>query len=567
MTHLATNVLSVAMARDGATLLLTTRPSLDKARAVLADESLTGFHYDARFWTLSEAAPRPALPLPYTSLALSPQDGELRDLSAAEAEALKLTEAPWRKSGPGLWAESVSGSRAWTVSDDPSLILAKPILRVEVDGNRVACPVGLCDGDIVGIWWRDPTDLLVLKGGGPEDAGRLSLYRWDAARPAPPSRILVTDDALIGCRLWRSQLLCAHESATTPRDLVRVDPLTGRISPVATLNPHFRDIRLGTVKRLAWTNADGLRTYGDLVLPPDHRQGERHPLIVVQYTSRGFLRGGTGNENPIYLLAKRGFAVLSFQQPGNLRAAAKVRSIDELQRINIKGWAGRRSIFSALDRGVDAAVAEGAVDPEKIGITGMSDGSTTVQFALLNSTRFKAAAISSCCDEKANLFIAGPAFRDAITSWGYPRSGSDAARFWSPMSLAANAARVRTPLLIQVPDFEYRGALETQSALEQAGTPVDMYVFPGEYHVKSGPAHLDAIYQRTIGWFEFWLKGGVTNPGPLSAEIKRWEQFRSNDAVPKSSPRLRHRRGSGSPQRPRPRTSQREDQPPLGRGR
>jgi len=464
-------------------------------------------------------------------------------LSAADAEALKLAQAPWRKSGQGLWAESVSGSRAWTTTADPGLILAKPTLRVEVLGHRVACPAGLCDGNIAGIWWNGATDLIVLKGGGPEDAGRLSLYRWDAARPAPPARLLATDDALIGCQLWQSQLLCAHESATKPRDLVRIGLLTGQITPVATLNPEFDDVRRGSVKRLTWTNLNGLRTYGDLVLPPGHRPGERHPLIVVQYTSRGFLRGGTGNENPIYLLAEHGFAVLSFQQPDNLPAAAKVRSINELQRINIKDWAGRRSIFSALNKGVDAAIADGAVDPNRIGITGMSDGSTTAQFALLNSTRFKAAAISSCCDERANLFIAGPAFRDAIISWGYPRSGSDGRRFWSPMSLAANASRMRTPLLIQVPDFEYRGALEAQSALEQAGAPVDMYVFPGEYHVKSGPAHLDAIYGRTIGWFEFWLMGRVTNPGTLSAEIKRWERLRSNDASPRSPPRLRRRRG------------------------
>src|SRR3546814_7367490 len=40
-----------------------------------------------------------------------------------------------------------------------------------------------------------------------------------------------------------------------------------------------------------------------------------YPLVVVQYDTRGFLRGGTGDEYPIQALAASGFAVLSVSRP------------------------------------------------------------------------------------------------------------------------------------------------------------------------------------------------------------------------------------------------------------
>src|SRR3546814_6203526 len=80
-------------------------------------------------------------------------------------------------------------------------------------------------------------------------------------------------------------------------------------------NPEFASLRLGTVERLTWRNNLGLPAWGDLVLPPDRTPGEKLPLIIVQYHSDGFLRGGTGDEYPIFPLAARGFAVLSIENP------------------------------------------------------------------------------------------------------------------------------------------------------------------------------------------------------------------------------------------------------------
>jgi len=523
VTSLETDALSLEWAADGTTLLIGTRPALQAAEAAIDREGRDGFHFDARFWTLSEARPRPRLPLPETVLLLDTASGRLRAVTSEETARLR-NRAAGQAAGSALFA-AASGGRAWTVPDDPRLIFAPARLHVATRKEEIACPEAICARRVAGIWWREPDELLILRGGGPEDRGQLRLYLWRPGMEATPRLRLTTDHALTGCTLWRKALLCAREAANEPRRLVTIDADSGAETLLFDPNPETAGLALGTVRRLSWMNAQGMRTYGDLVLPPSHRPGQRHPLVVVQYVSRGFLRGGTGDEYPIFLLAHHGFAVLSFQRPAALPATERASDLNAVQRINIKDWAERRAIVSALDRGADAAIATGSVDPDRVGITGMSDGATTIQFALNTLKRFKAAAISTCCDEPSSLFTTGPAYRDAVLAWGYPRQGDDGSAFWKPMSLAANAPGMRTPLLIQIPDAEYRWSLETVSALEQHGGAVDMYVFPDEHHVKSHPAHRAAIYGRSVGWFAFWLRGVADLPG-FEEEVGRWKEMR-----------------------------------------
>jgi hypothetical protein len=522
LTHSPIDVLSVTWSENRRKLLITTRPALVAGEQAIKREGKRGYHFDARFWTFFESKPRPSLPLPFQITAIDPELGSQDVLSGGEGLSLKAR----KPEHASLFAASATGI-AWTAPDHPEAFLAPEPLHVSVRGRELPCPAQVCGRRVTAIWWQNKDQLIILRGGGPEDGGRLSLYSWDVTRKGGPVLRFQTDDALLNCSPWRGAMLCGWEAANRPRRLVRVELESGRVTTLANPNPEFSRLRLGTVQRLRWRNAQGMATYGDLVLPPDHEAGQRHPLVVVQYTSKGFLRGGSGDDYPIFLLAQHGFAVLSFQRPGFLPATERATDINAVQRINLADFAERRAIFSALDIGVDAAIATGAIDPEKIGITGLSDGASTTQFALINATRFKAAAISSCCDEPSWLFAAGPAYTEAVLTWGYPRQASDGEAFWKPISLSLNAASIHTPLLMQLPDAEYRGALEPISALRQHGAPVDMYVFPDEYHVKSQPEHRLAVYNRAVGWFEFWLQSSVTDRVGLADEISRWEALRS----------------------------------------
>jgi dipeptidyl aminopeptidase/acylaminoacyl peptidase len=418
--------------------------------------------------------------------------------------------------------------RAWTAPSDPSPQSPTVLHAADRVGREIACEGAACRRGIIGLWW-DPagTTLSFLRREG-WDRGSTGLYRWRPGHGAP-RRIASTDDVLIGCTAAGSMLVCGRENATTPRRVVLLDPATGRSTVLFDPNPEFARLALGSVERLKWRNDRGLEAWGDLVLPLGYRPGTRLPMVIVQYHSDGFLRGGTGDDYPIFAFAARGFAVLSLERPDFVSASVPgLKTWDEVNAADYKDWAERRSLLSSLTTGVGMAVARGVADPARIGITGLSDGSTTVRFALINTRLFAAAAISTCCLEpKTVMTYGGIAWAESNRLMGFPPATRNDPAFWAPMSLAQNAARIDTPLLMQLDDDEYILALEAFEALREHGKPVEMYVFPDEFHAKWQPVHRLAIYQRNLDWFDFWLRDRV-DPDPAKApQYARWRAMRA----------------------------------------
>ncbi|WP_186456762.1 Atxe2 family lasso peptide isopeptidase [Sphingomonas suaedae] len=496
------------------------RPTRE-AETAIQREGRSGYLYDRRFWTLSEARPRPR-PVPFKTIAVDATTGQ------ASLDVPPAAD-PNRPSGASLFAFLPGTGRAWTASEPPGLFDAVSVLKVEHRGRRLACG-DVCGSRITGLWAREPGEILFLRSGNPENGGRTEIFRWRIGREVGPQRIVDTEDILESCKLAGRMLICARERMQHPRSVVTINPNTGAFVTLYDPNPEFASVALGSAQRLRWTASDGIASYGDLVLPPNHRPGQNHPLIIVNYTSQGFLRGGSGDDYPIYLFAQNGFAVLSVQRPRAVASGSGAADLDEFQRINVKDWRERRRILAGLEAGVDRVVDLGVVDPARIGLTGLSDGAATVQFALLNSKRYRAAAISSCCESAGAGPAVGPAYLESIAKWGYPPQGEDNPRFWEPYSLAANAKRMRTPLLMQLTDQEFRLAVETYAALDHAEAPTEMYVYPDEGHVKFHPVHRLAVYRRSLAWFEFWMNGKVSADPDDAETMARWALLRSRVA-------------------------------------
>lgn len=523
LTRSPTDVLGVAWASNGSSLLVTSRPALNAATAAIDREAPNGFLYDERFRLSSDVRPRPLAPLPILLQALDPATGAVRELGAAEAAVLAVPGAS--PPGADMLARSSGGYTAWTALEDPAKPFGPSRLHLQDNRREIPCTIALCRERISGLWWRG-SQLLLMRGGGPANGGRIAFYRWRVGVDPEPTLLFETVDSLASCQLRRMMMVCAGETASIPRRLVRLDLANGRTSSVFDPNPEFASLAVGQAERITWTDSDGVPSYGDLVLPPNHKPGEKHPLIIVQYLSRGFLRGGTGDEYPIHLLATHGFAVLSFQKPDPLPAMLTATETDDAQRINVTGWAERRRIFRSLDAGIDAAIATGSVDGARIGITGFSDGGSTLQFALINSARFKAAATSSCCDGPEVMSALGPGYAASAARWGYPPAGDDGRAFWRSQSLALDAGEIQVPILMQVSDSEVRGAAQAFAALKAHGAPVEMYVFADENHIKSHPQHRLAAYLRSVAWFDFWLQGVSDTDPARQLELSRWEAMR-----------------------------------------
>lgn len=510
---------------DSAGLVFASRIGTLAERSAADAEARRGFHYDTRFVPSMGSTPRANASTPLAYFMVGLKDREVSPAGANERQRIAAEGVPGVPPDPR--ADAPDGRRAWTERQSSSPIGPLVLRAAAASGPPITCPANLCTGKIVGLWW--------MPGGGPLlflqregwARGEMALYRWYPGA-GKPERILATADVLDGCMLSGAQLVCMREGATMPRRLVIVDPRSGQSRLLYDPNPEFSRLRLGRVIRLFWKNDIGLETRGDLALPPGYQPGARLPLIVTQYFSNGFLRGATGDEYPIHAFAARGFAVLSIERPTFFAAAnPALKTYEDVNAANTRGWSERRSLLSAVTNGVQRAIDLGYADPARIGITGLSDGASTVAFALINTDRFAAASMSSCCIEPWTVMtVVGPAYADRMRALGYPPATASDRSFWAPASIAQNAAAIDTPILMQLADDEYLMSLEAFAALREHGKPVDMYVFPDEHHIKWQPAHRLAAYERNLDWFGFWLAGWVDPDPGKKEQFKRWQAFR-----------------------------------------
>jgi dipeptidyl aminopeptidase/acylaminoacyl peptidase len=467
--------------------------------------------------------PIPVGPIAFSYNYLSLADGGVREATDEEKAVLEPLTSTSASGDVSAETPSPSGHLAGLERKIPGGLLSPRRLVLTLrNGQRKVCDTGDCEGVQRLFWSHDGKALFALQFTG-WAKNEMAFLRWDIA-DSQPRRLMRTRDVIAGCHLAGREFICAREGAAQPRRIVAIDIESGQERIIIDPNPGVATKTWGRVQRLLVRNEFGAESFADLVLPPDHRPGQKHPLVVVQYTSHGFLRGGTGDEVPIHPLANRGFAVLSFARPEFVPEAAAAKSNVELMQIGRKDWADRRHTQSALEAAIRLAIGTGAVDRDRIGISGFSDGTVTAQWALINSDLFRVASLGSCCEDM-NFYsiLPGPRFTQQMQDSGMRLFEPGIEDQWRPVSLLLNVDRVKLPILIQNTDSEYKAGLDVLATYRHYGRPIELYVFEDETHVKWQPAHREAIYERNVEWFEFWLMNRVNCAADRILQYKRWK--------------------------------------------
>jgi dipeptidyl aminopeptidase/acylaminoacyl peptidase len=371
LTRSPVDVVDFRIAPDGQSLVYSIRPGLEQARKAIAREGLSGYHYDDRWAPTDGRHPFPAPPIARAVQVLNLATGTVRGANASERALLaggsELVAAPGAtprvppKRGTWITAVRLAGGA------DTGALHARGS-----DGTVESCRKPECAGAYNPWLLDDGARVRFFRREGWADAST-AIYEW-RLDSGELRRLYVTDDVLADCAPSGEQLLCLRDSSLSPRRLERLDPSTGKRETLFDPNPEFEQLTLGKVRRMHWRNAFGLEAIGDLVLPVGYRAGRPYPLIVVQYQTRGFLRGGTGDEYPIQAFANRGYAVLSIQRPAPIALFRGARTYREGDRLNLAGFADHKSVFSSLETGVRLLIAKGIADPKRLGITVLSNG-------------------------------------------------------------------------------------------------------------------------------------------------------------------------------------------------
>ncbi len=274
---------------------------------------------------------------------------------------------------------------------------------------------------------------------------------------------------------------------------------------LTNLNDQLADFTLGTSELVSWKSTDGTPIEGVLRKPADYEPGKKYPLLVI-------IHGGpTGISRPLLQPFERVYPIQRFLAKGAL-----------VLEPNYRGSAGYGQAFRSLNvrnlgvgdmadvmSGVDALIARGVVDPDRLAAMGWSQGGYISAFLATNTDRFKAISVGAGISNWVTYYVSTdvtPFTRQYLQ--GTPWDDPDIYAKTSPMT---NIKRAKTPVLIQhgsndkrvpVPDsFElYRG-------LQDHNVPSRLILYTGFGHGINKPRSNRAVLQANYDWFMHYLWG------------------------------------------------------------
>jgi len=302
-------------------------------------------------------------------------------------------------------------------------------------------------------------------------------------------------------------LVFMHSRADTPPRWVSATIEGARLvveRPIFKINPHLdgkRNTRAGIV---TWKGALDDTIEGILYYPLDYREGKRYPLVLQIHGGPDgvdldrFVESWGGYPN---ILAARGAFVLMPNYHGSSNYGRKFLE-------SIKGHYYEYEVPDIL-KGVDALIARGMVDPQRLGTMGWSNGAILTIQLLVVTDRFKAASPGAgevnWISDFGNCSF-GPQFDISYfggTPWRIPRVYFDK----SPLF---RLERVTTPTLIlhgseddSVPTEQ---GWQQFRALNMIGkAPVKFVLFPGEPHGLRKISHQRRKMEEELAWFDRYL--------------------------------------------------------------
>ena len=266
---------------------------------------------------------------------------------------------------------------------------------------------------------------------------------------------------------------------------------------------------LAPVRKLSVTAPDGRPIDAWLATPPGLAAGTRAPLVLEIHGGPNSAYGPSFSTD-VQLYAAAGYAVLWTNPRGSTSYGAEFANLID------KNYPS--ADYDDLLAAVDAAIADGAGDPDNLFVTGGSGGGVLTAWIVGKTNRFKAAAtqkpvinwISEALTMDGTLFTSRYWF--AKLPWDDPMG------YWkrSPLSLVGN---VKTPTLVVVGSEDYRTpvseAEQYYAALQIRGVPTALVKVPGASHggLAARPSQSAAKAAAIIAWFDRYR----TRPAAVAA--------------------------------------------------
>jgi dipeptidyl aminopeptidase/acylaminoacyl peptidase len=352
-------------------------------------------------------------------------------------------------------------------------------------------------------WSRDASRLLFAA----EDSGRQPLWELVPGNGLPRPVLAghgVYSNAAVSA--GGSTLVCLHSTTDVPPHLRFVPlaggPASGASCPVCRRAAELPAWKLGKVEERTISGFGGEPIQMFVVYPPGFDPARRWPLLQV-------IHGGPHNawldsfsfRWNLHLFAARGYVVIVVNYHGS-------SSFGQAFNDSIIGRFGEKELVD-LERGTDAMLAEGFIDPNRLAAAGASYGGFLVAYLNGHTDRYKAFVChGGVFDWVANMSCDTTRGRDRSMGGFYWDNERGVAR----QSARSYAKRFRTPTLISHGEQDFRVpvnlGLEYYGVLRMLGVPSRLVYFPDEAHWILKPGNHRLWCQEVFNWLETYAPPG-----------------------------------------------------------
>jgi dipeptidyl aminopeptidase/acylaminoacyl peptidase len=281
---------------------------------------------------------------------------------------------------------------------------------------------------------------------------------------------------------------------------------------VTHFNDAWKDYGLIAPEIYKYKSFDGLEIEAALLKPASYDGKSKLPTVVLAHG------GPTGNWSDSVeawgqLLVARGLAVFYPNVRGSTGYGEK------FTELNKGDWGG--GDFKDVMAGVDDLIGKGIADPDLLGIGGWSYGGYMAEWAITQTTRFKAA-------------VTGAGMSDLISEYGTEKNPEYDEWFWGvpyekPEGFLNGSAflyvrNAKTPTLILQGESDVVDppgqSLELYRGLKRYNIPATYVLYPREPHGFQEAKHRVDVQNRVIAWFMEHLKSEKSKgaPRPLAEQ-------------------------------------------------
>jgi dipeptidyl aminopeptidase/acylaminoacyl peptidase len=257
----------------------------------------------------------------------------------------------------------------------------------------------------------------------------------------------------------------------------------------------------GKSESLQWTN-EGLNIQGWLLPPKQIEPGRQYPMIVMIHggPSSAVNPEWPGRNSLAEILASQGYYVLMPNPRGSYGQG------EDFTKANVKDF-GAGDLRDIL-KGVDVALANHPIDPQRLGVTGWSYGGYMTMWTVTQTNRFRAAMAGAGIANWQSYYG-----QNLIDQWMIPFFGAsvyDDPAVYEKSSPMHFIKKVKTPTLVIVGERDAEcpapQSFEFWHALRSQGVPTQLIVYAGEGHMLVNPKNRVDMQDQTVSWFNKYLK-------------------------------------------------------------